>query len=548
MAKLPRIMTASSEKASFFSRVLLLYVCLVTIGGLVACESSGDATRRDPQTLVVIESADATTLDPLFLNDAASSIYASLIFEGLTGTGPNFTVIPWLATSWTHSPDGRHWTVMLRHDVRWSDGEPFDADDVVFTWKTMLDPKVGDPYAGMFAFIRGVVRLDRYRVRFDLSQRNAIFASEALGSAILPKHLLGRLRPQEQRGSSFRTHPIGTGPYMLERWQHDSEAFFVRNPHWWRGEAKIPRIAFRILLSNLARVNAIEDGSADLLDDLSPNDYQQVRYDRPHLRFLRLPDLYTIFVQANLRDEGLKDLEVRRAMMLGWDRDSVVNGLLHGDAQIVNSIEPRALTQWYDPNVTSYPYDPERAKRTLDQAGWRLGLNGVRRNGKGVPLSFEMIIVSGSVNGAQEAAEFQADMREIGIDISIKQLDAATWIERSNSAEYQLIFGGWGGSSDPDEFTFLDSSQRVPVGNNSMGYANQEVDKYLRLGLTTIDPLKRRIAYNHMQEITAATLPVLWGYDRMYHVIYVPRLNLLPERALPDGSLWYVVYDWTLRP
>ncbi|HEV3155891.1 MAG TPA: ABC transporter substrate-binding protein [Candidatus Baltobacteraceae bacterium] len=515
--------------------------------GLFFLLGMAGSEKHQPNTLVVIEGADAGQMNPLFANSAPEFLYFGLILESLSGTGPNFSVIPWLARSWTHTPDGLHWTVNLERGVRWSDGMPFDSKDVVFTWKTMQDPKVGFPYAGQFAYIKKVMPLGPYRLRFDLAQTNALFESLALGSPILPEHILGKIPPERQRTSTFGQHPIGTGPYQLASWQHDSEAVFVRNPHWWHGTAKIPRIDFRIILDDQARVEAIENSSADLYDSMSAIDYEEIKHDAPHLHLLHLPDLFSIFVEPNLRRPGLSDLQVRRAMMYAWDREAITNGLLHGDAQEVNSIEPRALTHWYDPHVQGYPYDPRRAATILDAAGWRVGSDGVRRK-NGVPLSFEMLLPAGQILAAEAAAEFQADMQAVGIAVAVKQLDYSTFIQRLNTLNFELAYTGWGGSSDPDEFTFLDSSQLAPIGNNLTGYKNPIVDRALRLGLTTLDPAKRRLAYNRVQEVTAQTLPVLWGYDEFYRAAYSSRLQLHPESALPDLSLWYDVYDWSLSP
>ncbi|MGH7708772.1 MAG: ABC transporter substrate-binding protein, partial [Vulcanimicrobiaceae bacterium] len=453
----------------------LMAACALLLAG---CAARASDQKRDPNTLVALEIADAGQIDPLFANSEPEFLYAGFILDGLTGIGPNFSVIPWLATSWSHSPDGLHWNVNLRHGVTWSDGARFSSKDVVFTWKTMLDPKVGFPYAGQFAYVKDIVALGPYRVRFDLKNRNALFETSVLGSLILPEHVLGKIAPGQLRNSSFGQHPIGTGPYMLKHWEHDNQVIFVRNPHWWHGPAKISRIDIRIILDDQARVEAMENGSADLYDTMSPADYREIQQQDPGLKLLHIPDLFTYFMSTNLAAPGLSDLAVRKAMMYGWDRPTITDGLLHGDAQVSYGIVPPALKYWYDPHVGHYVYDASKARALLDASGWIVGGDGTRSKA-GVPLAFELILPSGQLQYAEACAEFQADMHAIGITVAIKQLDYATFIQRMNDRKFELAFTGWGGTTDPDQFTFLDSTQLEPVGNNYTGYKNPIVDRDL---------------------------------------------------------------------
>jgi peptide/nickel transport system substrate-binding protein len=309
----------------------------------------------------------------------------------------------------------------------------------------------------------------------------------------------------------------------------------------------IARIDIRIVLDEQARVEAIEDGSADVVDSMSAAAYDSVRRNDPHIRLLHLPDLFVRFFQTNLRVPGLADLNVRRAMMYGWDRESVIHGLFHDDVTLDNGMVPVALSYWYDPHVVQYPYDAARARAILDAAGYKAGRDGVRRNGK-TRLAFELTLPSGSSEGAAACAEFQADMAAIGIAIAVRQLDYATFIDNSNVFRYQIAYTGWGGTTDPDMYTFLHSSQIEPVGNNGTAYSNPIVDRDVVLGLRTLVPERRRVYYDEMQVVTARTLPVLWGYADAFRFAYLPRLDPDVPNALADYLLWTDVWRWKLRP
>jgi peptide/nickel transport system substrate-binding protein len=530
----------SARFVRFFAAALLL--CAAGLG-LTGCSTV--AAKRQPDTLVVVYTSDANTLNPLFANNEPAFLFYYFIFEGLIGVGPNFSVTPALATSWSSTPDHLHWDVSLRRGVKWSDGAPFDSRDVVFTWKTMLDPQVAFPYAGSFSYVKRVTARGPARVHFDLSEPNVLFVSQGMYLPILPEHILGKISAAAQRVSSFGQHPIGTGPYMLESWHHDDTVAFVRNPRWWHRAAKIRKLEFRIVLNNNARVDAMVDGSGDLYPSMVPADYRTLREIAPRLMFYNVPDLFSRFILSNDTLPGLDELAVRQGMMYGWDRRAVADGLYHGNVIINNSLTPWALSAFHNDNVTLYAYDPARARALLDASGWRIGPDGVRRRGS-VRLAFILKLPTGSSSATEVCAAFQADMRAIGVAIEIQQLDYATFIDQTNNFQYQLAFTGWGGTPDPDEFTFLDSSQIVPAGNNETGYRNARVDRDLRSGRKTFDPAARKAIYDDYQRVTGATLPVLWGFDEKFSVAYSSRVRIDQRVALPDYYFFWNVYDWSL--
>lgn len=494
---------------------------------------------------MILEPADGSTLNPLFTTDEASVIYQQFIFDPLVNVGDDFKPIPWLATSWQSSRDHLHWVVRLRHDVRWSDGAPFTSRDVVWTWQAQLDPATGFPYLGQFNYIRSVRALGPYAVAFTLSQPNALFETEALNASILPEHVLGKIPHRQLRLSHFGEDPVGTGPFVLERWRHDEQISFVRNPHWWHGSVSVPRIAVRIELNDDARLDAMEDGSADVLDGLGTSSYAILRKQAGSLRLLHLPDLYSFFIFTNLKRPGLDDNRVRQAMMYGWDRAAVVHGLAQGDAIVSTGLVPVALRLWYDPNVRRYDYDPARARALLDSSGWAPGPDGVRRR-DGHRLAFELLLQGADAATQDLAAEFQSDMRNIGVAITVKSLDFSTYLTETQEMRYDLALGGWGGVADPDQFTLLESHQVPPQGNNIMAYSNRTVDRDVTLGLRTLDYTKRKALYDSMQRSTAEDLPVLFYINAFYRAAINPRVHFSVSEVLPDQYVFRDIFAWRL--
>jgi len=513
---------------------------------LVGCAANADS-QRDPNTIVSLTRTDGATMNPMYaqtVEDAA--VYDQLLFEGLSYVGADYLPHPRLATSWTPSADGLHWTVDLRHDVRWSDGVPFTSKDVVFSYRLFLDPKSGFLDIGSIKYIKRVTADGPYRVRFDLAYRSAVFTLNAFGEFLVPEHILGKIAPDRQRFSSFGEHPVGTGPYMLKSWQHDSETVFVRNPYAWR-RPKIGRIEVRTIFNDQSEMEAMANGSADLIDDLSSTQYLQLQRIAPKVKLMTFASLYIDVVELNLTRPGLSDVAVRQAMMYGYDRKALVDGLYDGKVEVTNDLIVRALKHWYNPKVPVYPYDPAKARAILDAAGWKVGPDGIRSNGR-TRLSFELMINQGSSIITDEMLTFAGDMRDIGIDVRLRQLDFASMVARSYSGNYDMTANGRGGAVDPDLTTILASSQIPPNGSNTTRYRNAIVDRDLKLGLTTIDDAKRRQYYDEMQVELGKTLPILPQRGRFAALAHSPRLVLDPKVTLQSPLLYFNVEDWGIQP
>ena len=531
-----------STSLRLLAAALVGCLALATLAG---CAASAKQTR-DPNTLVVLELADGDTLNPIFSSNYYSFLYESLIFDGLVTVGDNFTDAPDLATSWKSTPDKLHWTAELRRGVLWSDGEPFTSRDVAFTWRTLLDPKTGFPYRGQFTYIKSVTAEGDYRVRFDLASKNALFVSQGLGTQILPEHILGKIPPAQLRTSDFGAHPVGTGPYVLEHWQHDQEAAFAANPRWYGGAATVKRIVFQVVLNDEARTDAMEEGAADIDDQVGVAAYGMLQNGRRHLVTVRVPDLYTTFIFVNFRRPGLGDPSVRHAMMYGWDRAAVVRGLYHGDYDLASGIVPAGITRWYNPHVRKYPYDPAHARAILDAAGYLPGPDGTRRKGN-VRLSY--VLFDTPANGHPDLdAEFQADMRGIGIDIVVREIDFATEINNQTEGKYDLSLINWGGVPDPDQTTLMGCDQFPPNGNNDMFYCNKRLSRDLDVGLQTVDYAARRKIYDQVQQIIADDVPVLYFAFPYYELAMSPRVHLDLKTVLPDLYLYRDVQHWKLGP
>jgi peptide/nickel transport system substrate-binding protein len=521
-----------------------LLACAFVALALAGC-AAGASAQRDPGTVVSLTRTDGATMDPLFAQTAQDGIvYPQILFESLSYIGTDYLPHPRLATSWTHSADGLQWTVDLRRGVRWSDGQPFTSKDVVFTYDVLIDPKTAAISSGDMVYIKRVSADGPYRVHFTLAYPSAVFTLVGMGfeASILPEHILGRVPHDRLRFTNFGEHPIGTGPFRLLRWQHDSEAVFVPNPYAWR-KPHIKRFDVRTIFNDQAQVDAMANGSADLIDDTGSTTYQQLQRIAPQVKLLTFPSVYIDVTLPNTRRPGLDDVIVRQAMMYGNNRQALISGFFHNKVPLPDGLVPVGLTHWYNGHVRKYPYDPDKARAMLDADGWRVGPDGVRRRGKS-RLAYELLLNQGSAILTDASLEFTADMKAIGIDVALRQLDFPSMIAREFKGDFDLVAEGFGGSVDPDMTTNLASSQMPPAGANTTGFRDPVLDRLLKAGLTELDDAKRRTIYNAMQREIAEKVPIFYQWGRFAGTAYSARLALDPKTTLQQPLMYYNIEDW----
>jgi len=540
------MMSTVVRAARLLARLRFAFCALAAAGSVAACSAAPAAVHAQPGTLVALARADGATMNPLFAQTVQdASVYGALLYDGLSDLGLDGANHPALATSWSHSPDGLHWDVSLRRGVRWSDGVPFDSRDVVYSYHLMLDPKTAFIGEGDIDYIKRVTAEGPYRVHFDLAHTSARFVDAALGEYLLPEHILAKIPDDRQTFSSFGEHPVGTGPYALAHWEHDSDVLFERNPYYWRGRANIARIDFRIIFNDQAEVDALESGSADLIDDLGYDQSRRLVRESPQTRLMTFPSLYVNTIEINLMRPGLADKTVRQAMMYAYDREATVRGFYDNHVRVSNNLIVPAMSRWYNPHVRTYPYDPARARALLDADGWKLGTDGVRRRGT-TRLAYQVLVNQGSVSITDQVLAFCQDEAAVGIKLDLRQLDFASTIQRAYSGKYDLLADARGGTLDPDYTSVLLSTQRPPAGANTTGYNNPIVDHDLIAGLAELDYAKRRVYYDQMQVQLAETLPMIWMYGRYAGTAYSKRLLLDPKVTLQSPLIWYNVQDWKL--
>jgi peptide/nickel transport system substrate-binding protein len=476
-----------------------------------------DAPPAYGDTLVQALLGNISGLIPPLTSDGPSRAVAGLLYNGLVRLDRDLEFVGDLAESWHFTPDCRELTFTLRRDVRWHDGAPFDADDVVFTYETMVDPRTPSAYKDDFVAIASIDAPDPYTVRVRYRKPYAK-ALQSWAHAILPRHRLepyvreGRLREAPQNWHE----PVGTGPYRLAELRAGQKIELRANPDYFAGRPHISRIVYRVIPSQATiflelRARGLDLASLTALQYTRQTDYPAFR--KAYNKFRYPGSVYT-YLGFNLRDPRFADVRVRRAFAHAIDQQELIDGVVLGLGQPATG--PYQPGTWvYNPDVARYPYDPDRARALLAQAGWRAreGDGVLVRDGR--PFRFELLTNQGNEERRKVAEMVQAALRQIGVAVEIRTLEwAALLNEYVRKRRFDALILGWGIGVDPDQYLIWHSSKTGPDDLNAISYANREVDALLEKGRSTCRQSDRKRHYDRLQEILADELPVVFLYFR----------------------------------
>jgi peptide/nickel transport system substrate-binding protein len=516
-------------------------------------QSEADFLRSTAETgryggrLVVALRAEPTTLNPAATLDHPSRTVLDRLMADLIHVDRRTqATVPALAKSWSVSENGRTYTLELRHGIRFSDGHPFDADDVVFTFQVLLDESVAAPHRALLT-VGGepiaVHKLGSHTVRFELAEPYAVGERLFDSIAILPRHRLeaayreGRL----DEAWSLGTDPaeiVGLGPFRLERYLPGQLLELGRNPHYWKVDAEgqrlpyLDRLVFVFVATEDAQVIRFEAGESQLIDHLSAGNYALLEREQERHEYL-VEDLgasldysFLFFNLNDLAGRGLDEIErkqqwfrqlaFRQAVSAAVDRDAIVRIVYGGRATPIATLVTPGNKRWMHPDLRPTEHSPETAKRLLQAAGFVWDEAGSLRDAGGREVGFTIMTGSSSPERMGIATLIQQDLRQIGIDARVAGLEFRTLVGRVfDSFEYEacvLAFGG--GDADPNaSLTLLSSDGSQHFWRLSAAAPpawETEIDTLMRRQLTAVDPAVRQDLYDRVQELVAANQPMIF--------------------------------------
>lgn len=458
-------------------------VLLILLLGLL---SSCNPSEPHPAGTVIMALDEAPqNLDPRIGIDATSERLIQLMFSSLVKRTPQFTVEPDLALSWD-IPDPTTYVFHLRDDAFFHDGRKVTAKDVVFTFRSLLDGSVKSTKRGTFRLVESVEAPNDRTVVFKLKGPFSPFIWNLTrgGIGIVP----------EGSPPNVAREPIGSGAFKFVRYIPDGEVVLTRNDSYYGEKPRIPTVVFKIVPEAVVRALELRKGSVDIALNVLPPDTVRVLKDNPALEVMEAPGTNYQYIAFNLRDPVFKDLRVRKAIAHAIDRDRIIKYLWRDQARPATGVIPTG--NWcYTDDVTTYPYDPERARELLRETGQ-----------SGLSFTFR---TSTDETSRTLATVFQQQLKEVGIEMNIQSNEPATFSSDIEKGNFQAYSRRWiGGNNDPDIFNLIFHSTMIPPeGANRGFYANPRVDQLIDLGRRETDPEKRRDAYQEIQRIVADELP-----------------------------------------
>ena len=455
---------------------------------------------------------DASTLIPMLASDSASATITGLVYNGLVRYNKDLEVEGDLAERWDISDEGKTITFYLRKNVKWHDGQPFTANDVMFTYKVMVDPKTPTAYAGDFQQVKKAEVLDDYTFRVIYNQPFApALVSWSMG--IVPRHLL---EGQDIVTSPLGRHPIGTGPYRFVKWTTGQEIVLESNPDYYEGRPYISEYNYRIIPDPATMFLELKAGGVDWMG-LTPIQYERQttgkEFDERFKKYKYVSFGYT-YLGYNLLSPLFQDKRVRQALTYAINKESIIQGVLLGLGVVATG--PYKPDSWvYNPHVKRYPYNPEKAKELLKEAGWEDSNGDGILDKDGRPFAFSILTNQGNTQRTNAGVIIQADLKKVGIEVNVRIVEWAAFLkEFINKKNFEAVILGWSVPQDPDQYDVWHSTKTKETELNFVSYNNPEVDRLLDLGRHTFDLEKRKEYYYKFQEILAE--------DQPYTFLYVP--------------------------
>jgi peptide/nickel transport system substrate-binding protein len=411
-------------------------------------EEEADDTSADVGEggeIVIATTANPSSMDLLYRTNWINYHTSHHMYDPVIHLAEDETPEPWLAEDWEVSDDGLLYTLHLREDVSFHDGEHFDAEAMKFTFDRQINDPETQSYSRLVDTVESVDVVDDYTVEISLQELRVTFLIDSIAAwqsfPVSPAAV-------EELGEDFELRPVGTGPFRFQEFEPDSHVVMVRNEDYWNGAPYIDSVRIRIIPEPSVHTFELESESVDISFGVPIDDLSYVENDLG-LIIDRQVTPNAQFVSLNLADGMTTELAIRRAIALGIDRDSIINDVLYGEVE-KSRAGVAEISPFYDDSVPMIEYDPEEAARILEEAGWELDDDGFRyRDGELLQiqcLSTDHEDPTDHGNWGQMNEFFQEQLRQIGMDIRIETLEWGAYLDEWRTGNFEMTYHSQGGT------------------------------------------------------------------------------------------------------
>jgi peptide/nickel transport system substrate-binding protein len=513
--------------------IILLSLLMITSLGLAGCGSGSSGTGEEkkegteakegtetkakeekkeaagPTTLIFGRGGDSVALDPAIVTDGESIKVTKNIFDTLLDYEDGGTqVIPALAELPEVSADGLVYTFKLKQGVKFHDGTDFNADAVVYNfnrWANANDEQKGqfEYYSAMFGGFKGdeghvikeVKAVDPYTVEFTLNRPQGPF----LQNIAMPPFGIASPAAIEKYGDKFLENPVGTGAFVFKEWKHNDTITLEKNPNYWmKGFPLVDKLIYRSIPENSARFTALQNGEVDIMDGLNPQDVSAVE-SNDQLQLILRPSMNVGYLGFNVEKEPLNKKEVRVALSHAVNKEGLIKAFYNGQA--IPAKNPLPPSIWgYNDDIEDYPYDLDKAKQLLADAGYPNGFE-IELWAMPVPRPY-------MPDGQKIAEALRADFEKIGVKAKIVTMDWAQYLDETKKGKQGMFLLGWtGDNGDPDNFIYVLLDQDNAGGSNRARYKNQELHDLLIKAQSSTSVEERTKLYEQAQVIIHEDAP-----------------------------------------
>jgi peptide/nickel transport system substrate-binding protein len=485
--------------------------------------------------LVAQLGADPPSLNTIVDSDwSAAQITEHRVYESLVEVDPydhpQYRHRPALAERWEISPDQKTYTFYLRRDVRFHDGTPFTARDVVATFEKVQDPTTKAMHVRAYTQdIESFEALDEFTVRFRLRRpyflvMDGIFVDVP----IQPAHVISKLSGTQYNDAAtnpLNRHPVGTGPFRFESWVSNQRISLVRNERYYRRAAYLDRVVFRVVKEAAISLELAERQELDIVTRIRAEQWVKMdpaRFRSKYHRQLSYDPNYA-WIGYNQARAIFQEKAVRRAMTKLVNRPGIISALQYGLAR-PTTCHFFAESDACDPSLLPLPYDPAAAVKELEAAGWvdKNG-DGVRERG-GQPLRFGLMIPAGSEDVARMATLLKESFAKAGVDMYLSRVEWSAFVRRLRDRDFDACTLAWSNGSPRSDPAQIWHSASVNGGSNYIGFRNPRADDLIERARSELDDTKRNGMYRELGRILHDEQPYTWLYTR-------PRLALIHRRV-----------------
>ena len=495
-------------------------LCAVILG-IASANVSGQAPTRGG-TLTVGFSADTKTLDPAFSVQFSERQVLYLVFNTLVKYGPDFSIKPELAQSWDVRNGGKQIVFKLRQGVMFHDGTPFDATAVKWNIDHRLDEAVNSPQRQLLApIIDSVNVLDANTVAVNLKQP----APGLLGLLGERPGFMMSPAAAQKFGKEFGSNPVGTGPFVFKEWLRGSHIAVERNPKYWEsGKPYLDRVVFRDISDAVVGSQRLITGELDFVGELSPTSVAPLR-GRPGVKLVPITVARWYSLQWRVDKPPFDNPKLRQALAHAIDRKRLNDIVMAGQGSVSDGPTPPGLW-WYDATIKSYPYDPEKAKALLKEAGY--------------PSGFEFVLSTPQVGDLQRINQLiQEQAAAVGIKLTLSPVAASEWYAKLVDGSTNMSPTRWTQRPDPDGLLYILFHSKGFA--NSTRYKNDKVDALLDAARQTYDQAARTKLYSDAQRLIVQDSPMMPLFFSVEYAALrdtVQNFDSIPDQIPRFAEVW----------